>query len=58
MRLRIVAAVAVGIATLAVLMAWRSFPWQLALMVGTGASVLVYTTTGTVERLRDIYRGR
>ena len=58
MRTRIVAAAIVGLITLTVLMAWREFPWQLALLVGVGAAVLIYTTTGTVERLRDIYRGR
>jgi len=58
LRLRIVAAAITGLVTLTVLMVWRGFPWQLALMVGIGAAVLIYTTTGTVERLRDLYRGR
>jgi hypothetical protein len=55
---RLVLSTVVALATLAVLMLWRSFAWQLALLVGVGAAVLVYSTTGTLERLRDLYRRR
>jgi xanthine/uracil permease len=58
LRSRLALSVIVALATVAVLMLWRSFVWQLALLVGIGAAVLVYSTTGTVERLRDLYRER
>ena len=58
LRLRIVLSLVGAVLTVTLLMLWRGFPWQLALMVGLGAAVLIYSSTGTFERLRDLYRER
>lgn len=45
-----------GVATTAVLVLWRNFFWQHALIVGLGVAALVYTAIRTVQRLREMYR--
>lgn len=45
-----------GMVTTAVLVVWRNFFWQHALIVGIGAAALVYTGIRTVQRLRELYR--
>ncbi len=46
----------VGVATIAVLVLWRNFFFQHALIVGIGASALVFTGIRTVQRLRELHR--
>lgn len=45
-----------GVATTAVLILWRNFYFQHALIVGIGASALVYTGIRTVQRLRELHK--
>ena len=45
-----------GAATTAVLVLWRNFFWQHALIVGFGVAALVYTGIRTVQRLRELHR--
>ena len=48
----------IGVATVAVLVAWRGFFWQHALIVGIGAAALTYTGIRTVQRLKDLHKNR
>lgn len=48
--------IATGALTVFVLIYWRHFFWQHALIVGIGIGALVYTAIRTVERLRNLYR--
>jgi len=45
-----------GVVTTSVLILWRNFFWQHALIIGIAAVALVYTAIRTVERLKDIHR--
>lgn len=58
MKRKILVAVLAGIITLAVLLVWRKFLPQLALVSGIAVGAFVYTLQSTVERLRDLYRHR
>lgn len=51
-------AIVAGIATMAGLMLWRSYPWQLGLMAGIAVGMLVFFTLGTVRRLRSEFSRR
>ena len=44
-----------GLTTL-VLVVWRDFFWQHALIIGVGAAALVYSSIRTVQRLKDIHK--
>ena len=48
--------VLVGVVTASVLILWRSFFWQHALIIGIAAAALVYTGIRTVQRLKDLYK--
>jgi uncharacterized membrane protein YfcA len=48
--------VVTGVATTALLVVWRNFFWQHALIVGIGAAALVYTGIRTVQRLRQLHK--
>ena len=56
MNLRLLVAVVAGLLTFLVLVFWRDFLWQLALMVALGVAALTFTALGTAERLKTIYR--
>jgi len=43
-------------ATTTVLVLWRNFFWQHALIVGIGVGALVYTGIRTVQRLRELHK--
>jgi len=45
-----------GALTVAVLVTWRGFFWQHALIVGIGVAALVYTAIRTVQRLEDLHK--
>lgn len=49
-------AVLAGALTLVVLVAWRGFPWQLALIIGLGVAALVYSSIRTYRNLKDLHR--
>lgn len=49
-------AVLCGAVTVAILVTWRGFFWQHALIVGIGVAALVYTAIRTVHRLKDIHK--
>lgn len=51
----ILGGVLAGGATTAVLILWRGFFWQHALIIGIGVVALVYTTVRTIERLRNLH---
>lgn len=44
-----------GAVTIGVLVGWRGFFWQHALIVGIGVAALTYTGIRTVQRLKDLY---
>jgi len=48
--------VLVGVAATFVLVTWRGFFWQHALIVGIGVAALVYTAIRTIQRLKDLYK--
>lgn len=48
--------VLVGTLTTVLLVVWRDFFWQHALIIGIGAAALVYSSIRTVERLKDIHK--
>ena len=45
-----------GVATVVVLVAWRNFFGQHALIVGIGVAALVYTGIRTVQRLKALHK--
>lgn len=48
--------VLVGALTTILLVTWRGFFWQHALIIGIGAAALVYSSIRTLERLKDLYK--
>ena len=46
----------IGALTTLILVFWRDFFWQHALIIGVGAAALVYTSIRTVQRLKDIHK--
>jgi len=46
----------VGALTTLLLVVWRDFFWQHALIIGIGAAALVYSSIRTVQRLKDLYK--
>jgi len=52
----LICAVVVGVSTTALLLFWRGFFWQHALIIGIAAAALVYTSVRTYERLRNLYK--
>ena len=57
-RVQAVAAFAAALLAFGVLVLWRGFFPQHAAIVGIAVGALVYTTFGTVERLKRSYRRR
>lgn len=57
LRSRLLWALVCGLAATAVLIIWRSYPWQLALMAGAAIGGLVYFTLDAARRLRREYFG-
>lgn len=43
-------------ATVGVLVAWRGFFWQHAVIVGIGVGALVFTAIRTIQRLKDLHK--
>ncbi len=56
MRRKVFWSVAAGAAAVLLLVLWRGFFWQHALMVGLAVTALVYSTFRTLERMRGMYR--
>lgn len=50
-------AVLSGAGATALLVLWRDFSWQYALIIGIAVAALVYSGFRTVDRLRDLHRG-
>jgi len=46
----------IGALTTLILVVWRDFFWQHALIIGVGAAALVYSSIRTVQRLKDIHK--
>lgn len=57
LRSRLLWACVVGLASLAGLMIWRAYPWQLALMSGAAIGGLVFFTLDAAGRLHREYFG-
>lgn len=45
-----------GVLVMAVLVLWRNFFWQHAAIIGLAVAALVYTSRGTIQRLRELYK--
>lgn len=56
MRGVVITAVLAGAGTTVLLVLWRGFFWQHALIIGVAVVALLYTTFRTIERLRNIHR--
>ena len=52
----VIGAFLAGILVAAVLILWRGFFWQHALIIGIAVVALVYSTGRTIDRLRNIHR--
>jgi hypothetical protein len=52
----LVAAVAAGLVTIAVVVIVRDFPWLMALFSGAAVGALVYVTLQTAARVRNQFR--
>lgn len=48
--------VLIGVSTTVLLVLWRDFFWQHALIIGIGAAALIYSSMRTIQRLKDIHR--
>jgi hypothetical protein len=48
--------VVAGALMTALLVVWRGFFWQHALIIGIGVAALVYTGIRTYQNLRDLHR--
>ena len=46
----------IGALTTILLVIWRDFFWQHALMIGIGAATLVYSSIRTVRNLKDLHK--
>jgi len=46
----------IGALTTLLLVVWREFYWQHALIIGIGAVALVYSAIRTVQRLKDLHK--
>lgn len=55
MKSRMVGAFVAGGITVAVLLVWRDFFWQHAVLIGLAATALVYSAFGAVDRLRRLH---
>ena len=49
-------AVLAGALTTVVLVTWRGFPWQLALIIALGVAALVYSSIRTFRNLKNLHR--
>ena len=56
MRKTVLGALVAGVAVTALLIVWRDFFWQHALIIGIAVTALVYTTSRTIENLRNIHK--
>ena len=56
MRGVVIIALLAGAGTTVLLVLWRGFFWQHALIIGVAVVALLYTTFRTIERLRNIHR--
>lgn len=55
---RVAWAFVTGAVTVAVLLVWRHFFWQHAVLIGLAVTALVYSAFGAVDRLRQLHRRR
>lgn len=46
----------IGTLATVLLVVWRDFFWQHALIIGIGAAALVYSSIRTVQRLKDLHK--
>lgn len=46
----------IGGLTMLLLVLWRDFFWQHALIIGIGAAALVYSSIRTVRNLKDLHK--
>lgn len=46
----------IGALTTLLLVLWRDFFWQHALIIGIGAAALVYSSIRTVRNLKDLHK--
>ena len=53
---RILFAFGAGVIMVLVLVFWRHFFWQHAMLIGLAVTALVYSILRTAERMRDFYR--
>ena len=49
-------AVLAGALTMGILVTWRGFPWQLALIIGLGVAALVYSSIRTYRNLKNLHK--
>lgn len=56
MRRRVLLSAAVGLAAVLLFVFWQRFPLRFSAILGIAFAALAFTTWGTVERLRDLYR--
>ncbi len=56
MRRAVLWPVVAGVLAVVVLVTWRNFFWQHALIVGIGIAALVYTAIRTVDQLKNIHK--
>ena len=56
LRSRVVWSALAGLVVMLVLLYWRGFFCQHAVLIGIGVTVLVYTGFGTLERLKSLHR--
>ncbi len=45
-----------GAVTVALLVYWRGFFWQHAMIIGIGVAALVYTSFRTIRNLKDLHK--
>lgn len=45
-----------GTLTTLLLVVWREFFWQHALIIGIGVTALVYSSIRTIQRLKDLHK--
>lgn len=53
---RILLPIGAGLIMVLVLVSWRHFFWQHAVLIGLAVAALVYAILRTADRLREFYR--
>ncbi len=56
MRVRYLLSALAGVAAGVLLVVWRGFYWQHALLVGVAVAALVYSILRSADRLRSLHR--